>query len=88
MLDMGYVTLKRLAGQLCCPCWFYKALYHKKKLYDQINNDAAIQQGFRPPWLGLGSGLDDVTTIVFDIPTDVDHLKVVWKKIGLSISLD
>ena len=56
--------------------------------YDQISDDAAIEMGFSPPWLGLGSGLDDVTAIVFDIPTDAGHLKVVWEEVGLSISLD
>lgn len=56
--------------------------------YDQISDDAAIEMGFRPPWSGLGSGLDDVTAIVFDIPTDTGHLKIVWEEVGLSISLD
>ena len=56
--------------------------------YDQISDDAAIEMGFRPPWLGLGSGLDDVTAIVFDIPIDAGHLKVFWEEAGLSISLD
>lgn len=56
--------------------------------YDQISDDAAIEMGFSPPWLGLGSGLDGVTAVVFDIPTDAGHLKVVWEEVGLSISLD
>ena len=56
--------------------------------YDQISDDAAIEMGFSPPWLGLGSGLDDVTAIVFDIPIDADHLTVVWEEVGMSISLD
>jgi hypothetical protein len=56
--------------------------------YDQISDDAAIEMGFSPPWLGLGSGLDVVTAIVFDIPINAGHLTVVWEEVGMSISLD
>lgn len=56
--------------------------------YGGLSASAAVAKGYDQPETWVAPGFENTTAIVFEVPTDVNRLTLVWERAGLKIVLN